>query len=100
MFAKLNRKGQVTVPKEIRDRIGLQAGSKLELQLLPDDTISVRLVQADAMRLRGLLKSPHSKPLTIEQMDQGIERYVREKFPRVRSAPKRLPSKAPLIRSK
>ena len=79
MFATLTSKGQVTLPKEIRDRLGLDAGSVLDFQLLPDNTITARTVKPDARRIRGLLKSPHAEPLTVEQMDEGVSRHLREK---------------------
>jgi antitoxin PrlF len=79
MYATLTSKGQVTLPKEIRDRLGLDAGSTLDFQLLPDNTITVRAVKADGRSIRGLLKSPHAEPLSIEQMDEGIARHVKDK---------------------
>jgi antitoxin PrlF len=79
MFATLTSKGQITLPKEIRDRLGLDAGSMLDFQVLPDNTITARAVQPDARRIRGLLKSPHAEPLTVEQMDEGVARHLREK---------------------
>lgn len=82
MLATLTSKGQVTLPKEIRDRLGLDAGSTLDFQLLADGTISVRAVTADARRIRGLLKSPHAQPLTVDQMDEGIARHLRARHGR------------------
>ena len=79
MFATLTSKGQITLPKEIRDRLGLDAGSMLDFQVLPDNTITARTVKPDARRIRGLLKSPHPVALTVEQMDEGIARQLREK---------------------
>jgi antitoxin PrlF len=79
MFATLTSKGQITLPKEIRDRLGLDAGSMLDFQVLPDNTISARAVKPDARRVRGLLKSPHAGPLTVVQMDEGIGKHLREK---------------------
>ena len=79
MFATLTSKGQVTLPKEIRDRLGLDAGSTLDFSLLPDNTITARHVIPDARRIRGLLKSPHAGALTVEQMDEGIARHLRQK---------------------
>jgi antitoxin PrlF len=78
MYATLTSKGQVTLPKEIRDRLGLDAGSTLDFQLQPDNTITVRAVKPDARRIRGLLKSPHAEPLSVEQMDQGIARHMKD----------------------
>ena len=79
MFATLTSKGQITLPKEIRDRLGLDAGSMLDFQVLEDNTIIARRVKPDARRIRGLLKSPHASPLTVVQMDEAVSRLLREK---------------------
>ena len=87
MLATLTSKGQITLPKEIRDRLGLDAGATLDFELLPDDTILARPVKADARRIRGLLKSPHALPLSVEDMDHGVERHLRDKH--AKAAPRR-----------
>ena len=79
MFATLTSKGQITLPKEIRDRLGLDAGSMLDFQVLPDHTITARAVKPDARRIRGLLRPPHAEPLTVEQMDDAVSEHLREK---------------------
>ena len=81
MIATLTSKGQVTLPKEIRDRLGLDVGALLDFQLLPDNTLSVRPVRPDARRLRGLLTSPHDRALSVEEMDEGIARGMRALHP-------------------
>jgi AbrB family looped-hinge helix DNA binding protein len=62
MFATLTGKGQLTLPKEIRDRLNLDAGAIL--RILADNTITARHVQPDARRIRGLLKSPRASRCT------------------------------------
>jgi antitoxin PrlF len=79
MFATLTSKGQITLPKEIRDRLGLDAGSMLDFQLLADNTITARPVKPDARRIRGLLTSPHATAPTVEQMDEAVSRHLRDK---------------------
>jgi antitoxin PrlF len=79
MFATLTSKGQITLPKEIRDRLGLDAGSMLDFQVLEDNTITARQVKPDARRIRGLLKSPHATPLTVVQMDEAVSKHLRDK---------------------
>jgi AbrB family looped-hinge helix DNA binding protein len=79
MLATLTSKGQITLPKEIRDQLGLDAGSMLDFEVLPDNTITARLVKADARRIRGLLKSPHAALLTVAQMDEAISRHLQNK---------------------
>ncbi|HMN80725.1 MAG TPA: AbrB/MazE/SpoVT family DNA-binding domain-containing protein [Burkholderiaceae bacterium] len=80
MFATLTSKGQITLPKEIRDRLGLDAGAILDFQLLEDNTITARRVLPDARRIRGLLKSPHAAALTVEQMDAAVSKHLRDKY--------------------
>jgi antitoxin PrlF len=79
MFATLTSKGQITLPKEVRDHLGLDAGAILDFQLLPDNTITARTFKPDARRLRGWLKSPLALPPTVAQMDGGIARLLRAK---------------------
>lgn len=85
MFATLTSKGQVTLPKEIRDRLSLDAGAVLDFQIQPDNTITARHVQPDARRIRGLLKSPHAAAPTVEQMDEAVSRHLRERHAKSRA---------------
>ncbi len=89
MFATLTSKGQLTLPKEIRDRLNLDAGAILDFQIQADNTITARHVQPDARRIRGLLKSPDAAPLTIGEMDEAVARQLRAKH-----APDRAGSKS------
>ena len=73
MFATITSKGQLTLPKEIRDRLGLDAGSVLDFALQPDNTITARAVKPDARRIRGLLKSPHAAALTVDEQRGRVE---------------------------
>ena len=79
MFATLTSKGQITLPKEIRERLGLDAGSMLDFQILENNTITARPVKPDARRIRGLLTSPHATPLTVEEMDEAVTKQLRAK---------------------
>jgi AbrB family looped-hinge helix DNA binding protein len=80
MFATLTSKGQITLPKEIRDRLQLDPGATLDFQLLPDNTIVARAVKPDARRVRGLLKSPHRRPLSVEEMDRAVEQNLQDEL--------------------
>lgn len=88
MFATLTSKGQITLPKEIRDRLGLDAGSMLDFQVLEDNTITARQVKPDARRIRGLLKSPHAIALTVVQMDAAVSKQLRDKHAPARNGRK------------
>ena len=79
MFATLTSKGQLTLPKEIRDRLNLDAGAILDSEIQADNTITARQVQPDARRIRGLLTSPHAAPLTVKQVDEAVSKHLRGK---------------------
>lgn len=81
MIATLTSKGQITLPKAVRDRLQLDVGDTLDFQILPDNTLAVRAVKPDARRVRGLLKSPLQRAPTVRQMDAAVEAELRAKHP-------------------
>ncbi len=72
MLATVTDKGQITVPKEIRDRIGIVPGSKLDFELMDDGSLRVRVLARGAENLFGLVHRPGQSPLRVEDMDEGI----------------------------
>lgn len=71
MRATLTAKGQMTLPKEAREHLGVKAGDRVKIFALPDGTV-VLLPIRSASSLRGILKSPFKRPVTIEEMNEGI----------------------------
>lgn len=47
---RITSKGQVTIPLEIRDKLGLSAGSEVEFELLPDGKVYLTRVDKPARR--------------------------------------------------
>ncbi|MEW5887810.1 MAG: AbrB/MazE/SpoVT family DNA-binding domain-containing protein [Pseudomonadota bacterium] len=72
MLATVTNKGQVTVPKEIRDRSGIKPGSRLDFEVQEDGSLRVRVLARGADNLFGLLHRPGIEPRSIEEMDEGI----------------------------
>ena len=62
--AKITSKGQITLPKEVRER--LNGNSRGE--------IVVEGVSGDVRDLKGFLKRPGQKRLSLEEMDAAILR--------------------------
>ncbi len=64
-------KGQVTVPQEVRERMGLKPGDKLEFQLLRDGTAVFRAMNGTVDDL--FCSIPYAgEPKTIADIDEGI----------------------------
>lgn len=84
MLATVTDKGQVTVPKEIRDQLGIEPGAKLDFQIEPDGSLRVRALKRGAAGLLGLLHSPKRTAPTVEQMNESVARHVAEDDARIR----------------
>jgi len=80
--SKITAQGQISVPAEIRRKLGIGPGSTLEWEE-DGDRVFVRRVGRYSWEdiHRALFKEP-PKPRTIEEMDEGIEQYMREKYAR------------------
>ncbi len=83
-LATLTSKGQVTVPKEIRERLGLEKGDQLEFRIDEAGRIIIEpAVPRRRLRIEGLLHkyARHPAP-TVEEMNEAIGRFVAEDFQR------------------
>lgn len=68
--ATLTSKGQTTIPKEIRDSLGMKPGDRMTFTLMPDGTVIMRLKGKSIMELGGVLHKKGRKPVTVEQMSR------------------------------
>lgn len=71
MEATLTSKGQVTIPKAVRDALHLRTGDRLDFVLEADGTVRVLPITGSVKRLKGMLPKP-PRPLTVEEMDEAI----------------------------
>lgn len=71
-LATLTTKGQVTIPKDVRDRLRLRPGDRLEFVVEEDGTIRVRRRSVDLMSLVGMFKA--DRHVTVEEMNEAIVR--------------------------
>jgi antitoxin PrlF len=88
MLATVTDKGQVTVPKEIRDRLGIEAGSKLDFRLEDDGTLRVRKLDRGSAGLFGLLFDADRKAVSVAEMDIIVARHLTDDDARIRAAAK------------
>jgi len=66
----LTSKGQTTIPKEIRDGLGLLAGDRIRFTLLPNGTVIMRAKTKRLRDLAGMLYRKGRKPVPIEEMSR------------------------------
>ena len=71
--ATITSKGQITIPKEVRDALGVKAGDRLAFRTRHDGTVVVEAETIDLRSLRGVLKA-RTKGVTVEAMNAAIRR--------------------------
>jgi AbrB family looped-hinge helix DNA binding protein len=70
--ATITSKGQVTIPKEIRDALRLRSGHRLDFLARKDGTVVVRPLTLDAMTLQGIVKTKRKRPVSLDEMDLAV----------------------------
>ena len=70
MESTLTSKGQATIPKTIREHLGVKAGDRIKFFLHPDGSV-VLLPKLPASALRGIVRA-RKRPVTIEAMNEAI----------------------------
>ncbi|MGQ0640615.1 MAG: AbrB/MazE/SpoVT family DNA-binding domain-containing protein [Gemmatimonadaceae bacterium] len=76
--AKLTSKGQITVPKDVREALGVQTGDRIAFTIRRDGTVTVAADIIDIRSLRGSVKSD-VRGVTVEAMDEAIRRSASRK---------------------
>ncbi|MCF7992544.1 MAG: AbrB/MazE/SpoVT family DNA-binding domain-containing protein [Thiohalocapsa sp.] len=71
--AVLTSKGQVTIPVEVRRRMGIDTGDRIEFVEVDGGGFVIKPAVDDVRSLKGLLKKP-DKPVSVEEMEAAIRR--------------------------
>jgi antitoxin PrlF len=66
--ATLTSKGQTTIPKVIRDSLGIKPGDRMTFTQMPDGTVLMRVKTKSIMELAGRLHKKGRKTVSIDQM--------------------------------
>lgn len=67
----VSEKGQLVIPREIRQALDVQRGDKLSWLMGDDGTLRVTVAKGDLMALKGLIKSG-GRSVSIEEMDEAV----------------------------
>jgi len=78
--ATLTSKGQITIPKEIRDSLQLQAGDKIEFTITSENEARMQPITKRVDEVFGALHKPGRKPVSVQKMDARVTRKLRADF--------------------
>ena len=75
--ATMTTKGQVTVPKAVRDQLDLKAGDRVDFVVNDAGEAVLRRVSCTAAQVQGMLAHRARRPVTVAQMDEAVRRRIR-----------------------
>ena len=79
-LATLTTKGQVTIPKKIRESLKLHTGDKIEIIVTEKGEAIIRPVSRKVDDIFGKLHKQGRKALSIDAMDDDIRNRMKDKF--------------------
>lgn len=75
--ATVTSKGQITIPVEVRKRLGIEAGDRIEFIETDEGEFTIKAVVSEVTSLKGFLKKP-KKAVSVEQMRAAIRKRATE----------------------
>ena len=73
--AVVNNKGQITIPKPVRDGLGAETGDRVQFIERGKGVYTVVAVTRDIRDLKGIIPKP-AKPVSVEHMNKSIRRHT------------------------
>lgn len=72
--AKLTSKGQITLPREVRELLAVDTGDRVDFVVRPSGEIVIEPATVDFLKLRGTLQRPERKSVSLGEMQEAVER--------------------------
>lgn len=73
----ITRKGQVTIPKAIRDQLGVKEGEKVSFVMRAEEVV-LKVIKGKILDLRGSVQ-PSAHPEDFEKIRQSVRQAVAKK---------------------
>jgi AbrB family looped-hinge helix DNA binding protein len=79
-LATITSKGQVTIPKDIRESLKLHAGDKIEILVTANGEAIIRPVSKKVDEMFCKLHKPGRKAVSVDSMNNAIQERMKDKF--------------------
>ena len=73
--AVVTSKGQITIPKPVRDGLGVETGDRVEFVELERGVYTVVAATRDIRDLKGMIPKP-AKPVSVADMNKAVRRHA------------------------
>ena len=77
-ISTITSKGQVTIPKQVRDELHLRQGDMLDFRVLEDGSIRVYQIAKRVSEVFGAFADKVVKPRSTDEIREGLEEAFRE----------------------
>ncbi len=71
-IATVTSKGQVTIPRDVREALGLDEGHRVEFRIRDDGVVELIPLNVDITRYFGAIK-PEVQGVSVEAMNPGTQ---------------------------
>lgn len=79
-LATLTSKGQITIPKTVRNSLNIKSGDKIEFVITENREALIRPITMNVDDVFGKLHNNKRKPVSVEKMDEEIMKRMRKDF--------------------
>jgi antitoxin PrlF len=83
MESAITVKGQATIPKKVREHLGLKPGDRVKFFVHPDGSV-VLLPMLPVSALRGMIKSRRRRPVSTSEMTEASAEVAVRNTPRAK----------------
>lgn len=73
--ATLTSKGQITIPKDVRERLGIDTGSRVEFVEIEPGVFKIVPATMDVRKLKGIIPKPKN-PVSLQSMEEAIRKHA------------------------
>ena len=74
MRSTITSKGQTTIPKAVRERLGVDYGDEIDFVVQSDGSVLVKAATRNVSALKGILHRKNMRAVTIDEMQAAIRR--------------------------
>ena len=79
-LATLTTKGQVTIPKQVRESLKLHTGDKIEIIVTKNREALIRPISKKVDDIFSKLYKPTRKSVSVESMNDAIKNRMKDKL--------------------
>ena len=75
----LTSKGQITIPKVVRNKLNLKTGDKVDFKI-KDGEVTLVPVSKPVSEVFGILSREKQEPVSVDAMNDAIKKRTRDRF--------------------